>query len=651
MVKFLLGLWITLSLLMTAEVVMAVDDAHFRHISFGSSPSTVEPPVDFLEFPPVIDGRLDDSLRFLEERQFTFAYVLQDDSVSPASYRLAYGAGFFYVYLEMAGDRLIYRDRAYQNGDGFHMVIAAPQPDQAPSDEFYVLACSAVNEPSQEWTRRIFWYYNVDKIFVPTSENAKLECRQGDGKISFELLLPWTDVRPYHPWLSEAIGFNLRTVKAIEPDRVMLFGVVDDPYIDSEQRKRQYALLSFQPPVVHHSTQTFVQPTRSNIEMGDSLEIVSANIAPATGTSELTVSIYTGEGERILNQQISQECARTLKNSTFRLNTSALPVGGYKVRWSSEGGINRGECGLTVLPDVDLPLLTKRIESIRSKVSTSTVSTLQFLVDDTQHKLKSVYPYETCGEMRIALDGLVQSIEHAESGIDDFAHATGFVRKAYRSRIDASLQPYMVWLPSDYSRDKNYPLFVYLHGSASDEKSFTKRGASEIIPDGFIAVAPFGRGKSNAFCADHAQDDIAEVIATVSQDYSVDTNAILLGGFSMGGYGVFRTAYETPGKFKALAIVSGDPTLGQRYSGDSTQPDFLEDRNLKAFKNLPIFIFHGEKDRNCAFETTQKLVEKLQKAGARVQFVSESDKGHDFPNSVTIQNYRQWVMGIFGTLR
>ncbi len=650
MAKFLLSLCITLNLLMGTEVLMAFDESEFRHVSLGPSPNRIEPPVNFLEFPPVIDGRLDDSLRFLPQRQFTFAYVLQNDSVIPASYRLAYGAGFFYVYLEAAADRLIFRDRAYQNGDGFHIVIAAPRKDEAPTDEFYVLACSAVNKPSQEWTRRGFWYYNVDKIFVPTSENTRLESRQSDGKISFELLLPWADVHPYHPWLSGEIGFNLRFVKAIEPNRVMLLGVVDDPYIGGEQQKRQYAVLSFQQPEVRHSVQTFVQPARSHITAGDSLQMISVQIAPDSRASELTASIYLGEGERTVSQRIPQACTSTIGRSSFWLNTSALPAGGYTVRWSA-GGDSYGERGLTVLPAVDIPRLAGRLDSIAGKVSASSVSTLQFLMGEVQHKLQSIHPYETCGEMRMVLEGLITSIEHADRGQDDFAKATGFVRKAYRSRVDASLQPYMVWLPSDYSRDKTYPLFVYLHGSASDEKSFTKRGVSDIIPDGFIAVAPYGRGKSNAFCVDHAQEDIAEVIATVSRDYSVDTNAILLGGFSMGGYGVLRTAYETPGKFRALAVMSGNPNLGEKYSGDSTQPNFLDPACLRAFKNLPIFVFHGEKDNNAPYESTRELVSKLQVAGAHVLFITEADKGHDFPDKASIKRYREWIENTFGNRR
>ncbi len=642
---------ILILMMIVARGSMAQVGPVLRHVSLETPTKTIEPAVDFLEYVPVIDGRLDESLRFLPERPFTFAYLAVEDTAVDAHYRLAYGSTFLYLYIEMAADQLIYRDRAYQNGDGFDLVIAAPRPDQASTDEFYVLACSAVNEPSQEWTRHIFWYYNVDRIFVPTSENTRLECSQGDGKIRFELVLPWTDIHPYHPWLSEGIGFNLLFVKAAEPDRVMLYGVVEDPDLDSEQHKRQYAILPFQRPAARHSIHTFAQPVRGHINVGDSLEIALVGVAPDARTSEVAVGVYSGEGERMLNQRFPLTCDSTIQRKSLWLNTTDLAVGGYTVRWNAGGRAGHGERGLTVLPAVDLSVLGDRVEAVGSKVSASSVNTMQFLLGETQRELQSIHPYESCGNLRVALDGLIKTVERAEQGSDDLARATGFVRKAYRSSIDGSLQPYMVWLPPDYSRERHYPLFVYLHGSASDERSFTKRGARDIIPKGFIAVAPFGRGKSNAFSGDHAQEDIADVITAVSQDYSVDTGAVLLGGFSMGGYGVYRTAYETPSKFRALAIISGDPSLGARYTGDSTQPDFLEDKNLRAFRNLPVFVFHGEKDRNCPYATTQKLVEKLRKAQARVLFVSEPEKGHDFPDAVTIKRYEEWVEGIFAKAR
>jgi len=63
------------------------------------------------------------------------------------------------------------------------MVIAKPLPGDAPTNEFYVAACSAVDRPELEWSRRLFWYYNIDKLFVPMSRGA-LAPRSNKGLMS-----------------------------------------------------------------------------------------------------------------------------------------------------------------------------------------------------------------------------------------------------------------------------------------------------------------------------------------------------------------------------------------------------------------------------------------------------------------------------------
>ena len=129
-------------------------------------PDILEPQVTFLSQAPMIDGVLDEELvRLLPRREFDFAevrgqYVALEAGAEgpsiPASYRLGYGAGFFYLYVEALGEKLTFRDRAFQNGDGFSLVLAVPRPDNAPTDEFYVLSCSAVNQRRMEWTKHVF---------------------------------------------------------------------------------------------------------------------------------------------------------------------------------------------------------------------------------------------------------------------------------------------------------------------------------------------------------------------------------------------------------------------------------------------------------------------------------------------------------------
>jgi len=259
-----------------------------------------------------------------------------------------------------------------------------------------------------------------------------------------------------------------------------------------------------------------------------------------------------------------------------------------------------------------------------------------FMIKEIKEKIGSLKTYEVCPGERYASSNLMKMINLSDRGEDPFQIMRGFIRKGYKSKIDNTYQPYMVYLPENYDPQKKYPLMIFLHGSASDETTIQR--SLSLIPKDFIAVGPFGRGKSNGFSKDGAQEDIAEVIDAVTEDYSIDATKILLTGFSMGGYGVYRTFFETPGKFKALAVFSGTPI----WKANET-PDFTDGKNLKSFSNMPIFIFHGEKDMNLKISTAKEVAEKLKKAGAKVELQIDPEKGHQFPVDKTIELYMKWV--------
>jgi predicted esterase len=205
------------------------------------------------------------------------------------------------------------------------------------------------------------------------------------------------------------------------------------------------------------------------------------------------------------------------------------------------------------------------------------------------------------------------------------------------------LQPYCVNIPESFDPERRYPLIVYLHGSASDETNLT--GMLPALPtEEVIALGPRGRGPSNCWTAENAQEDIAEAINAVRASYPIDDSRIILAGFSMGGYGVLRTHLQTPGKFSALAIFSGGPDIGPRWLG-AGHPDFRDPANLAAFRDMPIFIFHGRQDRNVPFSATEDFVGKLRAAGADVEFVIDPDRGHERPGEEGIRSFRHWLNG------
>lgn len=617
-------------------------------VKLGEVPQELAP-VDFLSGAPAIDGVLDPGLRGLPRRTFS-----QVDIFGPATktveahYRLAYGADFLYVYVEARGDKLTYNDRAYQNGDGFHMVIARALPGNAPTKEFYVAACSAVDRPELEWSRRLFWYYNVDKIFVPMSRQAKLEAAAHDGVISFEFLLPWQDLHPYHPWLSDGIGFNLGFVKAVGKGALYYRVLPED--LGAENVPRRYIPLHFAEPVLDKGIQSFVRLGRNHVRQGEPVEAQAVTLSAGPATETLAVTVLSGEGTRLESTSAEYACGRGLTRREFAVRLGDLPAGGYRVAWSSPRGYIRGDdsaraSGLTVLPGADIGALEKRLAAVATRLSPGGVTSIQFLLGETRASLDSMYPYETAAKERLSLVRLQDALAYAEAGRDVFAMRTGFFRRAYRSKVDGTLQPYAVRVPDDYDprAGKKYPLIVYLHGSASDETNLA--GVDYLGGAGFIEMAPRGRGPSNAYTRDHAQDDIEEAVEAVIQSYPIDANRIVLSGFSMGGYGVYRTFYEHPERYGALAVFSGAPDLGNQYFPGEGHPSFLDERNLVTFKGVPIFIFHGLEDRNCPYAVTEELVKKLERAGAVVEFVTEPGAGHQRPGPEALRRYREWLWG------
>ena len=615
-------------------------------IKLGEVPKELAP-VDFLAGPPTIDGVLDPGLGRLPRRLFSQVEPF-GPGVKPveAHYRLAYGTGFLYVYVEAQGDRLTYNDRAYQNGDGFHMVIARTEPGNAPTNEFYVAACSAVDRPELEWTRRLFWYYNVDKLFVPMSRDAKLEASARDGVISFELLLPWQDLHPFHPWLAGGIGFNLGFVKASGQGALYYRVLPED--LGSENAPRRYIPLRFAEPALEKGIQTFVELERNHLRRGESLTARTVSLSAGPDTEILGAAVLSGEGTRLESTTAEYPCQRGLTRHEFGVKLGDLPAGGYRFSWSSRRGYSQGDhslraSALTILPAADPAALAARLDRAEARLSAGSAATLRFLFDEAMASLEAMKTYETAAKERLALIRLESDLSQSEAGRDMLAERTGFFRRAFRSKVDGTLQPYAVRVPAGYDprAGKKYPLIVSLHGSASDETNLA--GFDYLSQGDCIEIAPRGRGPSNAYTRDHAQEDIEEAIEAAIASYPIDPTRIVLTGFSMGGYGVYRTFYEHPERYKALAVFSGAPNLGNEYFEGERHPDFTDERFLARFKGMPLFVFHGLQDRNCPFAVTQEVVDKLGKAGAKVELVTEEGAGHQRPGPETLKRYHEWL--------
>ncbi len=513
-------------------------------------------PVADLKGTPAIDGRRE--VQFGDVALAPFPVVEKSDPANesiPAGWLLAANADHLYLYIEAQADSLVVRDRGYQNGDGFHLMVGKPQPGMAPTDEFHVLGFAAADPGA--WYRKIRWYYNVGLSFDRLGDRVRFATQARDGRISFELLLPWSEVYPWHPALSDSVGLNLCFVKAIGRSEANYYYLKFDERFQWEQSLREYELLEFAAP----------QPS-----------------------------------------------------SDWQLLSILLK--------------NRLAGGVNFLPPFDAQALRETIRENAASRREGSVHTLLFYVDRIEQERRALKPYEFSPGLR---EEQARLERYLRSGDDLLATQTGTYRRAYADA--GELRPYTIHLPADYAPGKKYPLLVFLHGSGQDDRAL--QGAFK--PEGMIVVAPNGRDVSNCFATPEAQADIERAIDDCIANFPIDTTRILLSGFSMGGYGVYRTFYENPARYRALAILSGHPGLAAQWMGDEKWAvDFLEPKNLCTFRGLSIFVYHGKNDLNCPYNLTEQVVGRLRANGNRVEFASD-ERGHDALSAAIEQRYADWL--------
>jgi predicted esterase len=605
----------------------------------------LRPPVDFLAREPVIDGRLDEELRRLERRPF--AALVKMNPANPdtnADYRLAYGGDFLYVFIDVEAEKLICRDRGYQNGDGFVLVLNRPLPENAAADELFMLGYHPTGDPEQPFTQMV-WKRNDEWPFSPLSERSLFCVNAEGGRIGFEVLLRWTDVHPYHPWLADGIGFNLMFSKAVGDTEVNFLAASLKP-APGDEAFDAYSRLDFAPPVLTSGVRSMALVESGHITSGDPLPVKIAAASALAVREEVLFTIRSGEGTRIFSQAVGVDLAPGVSVRETVLDTSELAAGGYLVHWESRLGPASGQTGLTVLPSFDAAAKEKDCVEAGRRISPGSLQTIRFLLADIAGERSRLKAYDTCPGLRAKMERADLLLRAAADGDDRLARQEGFLRRAFESQVDNTLQPYTVYVPKGLEAGKKYPALVFLHGSDSDDQSVkrTVRAFPSLFPERAFVIAPYGRGPSNSYTRDHAQEDIHEAVADALRHYPIDPGRLVLTVFSMGGYGVYRTLYENPKMYTAAAAFSGIPFAESQYAPGGGNPDFRKPEFLKPLSGMNIAVIHGGRDRNCPVEITADLVALMKRSGIPVLFLLDREAGHEPPRDpAVIAEYRRWL--------
>lgn len=252
--------------------------------------------------------------------------------------------------------------------------------------------------------------------------------------------------------------------------------------------------------------------------------------------------------------------------------------------------------------------------------------------------------------VRQALDrGQLRANQQAR-GEAPWLYQTGqAVARAYRSRVDGSVQPYAVTFPADYGKDKirRWRLDVVLHGRNDDltEVAFlNQHDGSHAAPadQEFIQIDIFGRC-NNAYRwagetdVDEAVENFLSVEMYLGRGPLIDHSRFVLRGFSMGGAGTWHLGLHRPSQWCVIGPGAGfTATHGYRGLPDKMPPyqeacltiydavDYAEN----AF-DVPVVAYAGSDDPQ--LQAARNIEDKLKPAGIPMTLLVAPGLKHEFP--------------------
>ena len=141
---------------------------------------------------------------------------------------------------------------------------------------------------------------------------------------------------------------------------------------------------------------------------------------------------------------------------------------------------------------------------------------------------------------------------------------------ALQLRASATREPAQVYVPSYHSLDRQWPLVITLHGTHGwdgyrrqmmEWKDLAERKGLVVVspylksPQGILPVIRSLWRKDLA----HDEQTILSLIDQLAERYNVDRKAVMLTGFSAGGYPMYYTGLRNPDRFRSVSAFSSSP--------------------------------------------------------------------------------------------
>jgi predicted esterase len=265
----------------------------------------------------------------------------------------------------------------------------------------------------------------------------------------------------------------------------------------------------------------------------------------------------------------------------------------------------------------------ERASKIEAKLKSKNQDALIAALPSAQYRI-GLFDLASAGEINFEridfqseLKEAVAMLDALDAGRNPFAARRGDFRRAYLSKVDNTLQPFRVFVPSGYDGSKPYPLVIALHGMGGDENSYFEaygKGAftAEAERHGYIVACPKGRKPASMYVGD-AERDVMDALGEMMRAYRIDPDRVYLTGHSMGGFGSWSIAMNHPEVFAAIAPVSGG---------------VMNPAGISKIARVPELIIHGDDDKTVPVERSRVVVAMGKKLGIEMKYIEVPKGSH-----------------------
>ena len=213
---------------------------------------------------------------------------------------------------------------------------------------------------------------------------------------------------------------------------------------------------------------------------------------------------------------------------------------------------------------------------------------------------------------------------------------TAFKKESFAASNGLTL-PYRIFVPEDYSEEYAYPVVLLLHGAGergTDNEAQLKHVVSNLYVKKtspfYHAIVIVPQCPANMQWVDtpwangnysienvpisKPMTAVVELLDSVIETYSVNTDRQYVTGLSMGGFGTWDLIMRYPDRFAAAIPYCG--------GADPSQAENLA--------KIPIWTFHDTQDTSVPVSGTQEVVAAIKAAGGTlITYKETTGLGHN----------------------